>query len=236
MEQILIKYRLWIIIALAIISFSGIGTYFFLQTPSTQIDEFLAQETNDITQKEIVDIYVDIKGEVINPGVYSLKNGSIVNDIISLAGGLTKNAYVKNINLSKKLVDEQVVYIYSIKEFNSLKIKPQPSEVINCNPQTVYIDDCINIGAVDINTGDEDTYKPIITTDDDENDETTKIINLNTATQADLMTLTGIGETKAEDIIMYRLKNGPFKTIDELKNVSGIGDKTFDKIKHLITI
>jgi competence protein ComEA len=234
MEEILIKYRFWIISFLFLISFLGITTYFFIQEPSTRIDELLSQDTRSEIELEIVDIYVDVKGEVAKPGVYSLKIGSIVDDAIKTAGGLTKNAYVKNINLSKKLVDEQVLYIYSIKEYNNLKTKTKPTEIINCNPKTVYIDDCINIGAVNINDGKEETNT--IPVENETNEVISKIININTATQQELMTLTGIGEAKADDIIMYRLKNGPFKTIDELKNVSGIGDKTFDKIKDLITV
>ena len=59
---------------------------------------------------------------------------------------------------------------------------------------------------------------------------------LNTATKEELMTLSGIGESKAEAIIKYREDNGTFKTIEEIKNVSGIGDAAFEKIKDSITV
>lgn len=62
------------------------------------------------------------------------------------------------------------------------------------------------------------------------------MINLNTATAADLQKLNGIGEKKAEQIIAYRQEKGSFKSIDELKEVSGIGDKTFAAIKDQLTI
>ena len=61
-------------------------------------------------------------------------------------------------------------------------------------------------------------------------------VSINTATKEELMTLPGIGESKAKDIISYREKNGPFKTIEDLKKVSGIGDSIFAKIKENITI
>ena len=61
-------------------------------------------------------------------------------------------------------------------------------------------------------------------------------VNLNTATAADLQKLNGIGERKAEQIIAYREQKGGFKSIDELKEVSGIGDKTFDALKDQITV
>ena len=61
-------------------------------------------------------------------------------------------------------------------------------------------------------------------------------ININTATKEQLMTLPGIGEVKAQAIIDYRTKNGPFKSIHDIVNVSGIGEKTFEKIENLITV
>lgn len=61
-------------------------------------------------------------------------------------------------------------------------------------------------------------------------------INLNTASSAELDALPGIGTAYAQRIIEYRQSNGGFKSIDEIKNVKGIGDKTFDKLKDLITI
>ena len=61
-------------------------------------------------------------------------------------------------------------------------------------------------------------------------------ININTATQADLETIDGIGPALAERIIEYRKQNGKFKNIDELKSVKGIGDKKFESIQEKITI
>ncbi|SEF99209.1 competence protein ComEA [Eubacterium ruminantium] len=61
-------------------------------------------------------------------------------------------------------------------------------------------------------------------------------ININTADKNELMSLPGIGESRAADIISYREKNGGFKSIEEIKNISGIKDNIFDKIKDLITI
>lgn len=61
-------------------------------------------------------------------------------------------------------------------------------------------------------------------------------ININTATQADLETIDGIGPALAERIIEYRKQNGKFKNIDELKSVKGIGDKKFESIKEKITV
>lgn len=61
-------------------------------------------------------------------------------------------------------------------------------------------------------------------------------VNINTANEAELQTLTGIGESRAQAIIDYREENGRFKSIEDIKNISGIGDKMFEKIKEHITI
>lgn len=61
-------------------------------------------------------------------------------------------------------------------------------------------------------------------------------ININTAAKEALMELPGIGEVKAQSIIDYRTQNGPFTSIEEIQNVSGIGEATFEKLKELITI
>ena len=69
----------------------------------------------------------------------------------------------------------------------------------------------------------------------EDNNEIT-IVSINTASLEQLKTLPGIGESKANDIIKYREKEGNFKTIEDIKNVSGIGDSLFEKIKDYITV
>ena len=62
------------------------------------------------------------------------------------------------------------------------------------------------------------------------------LVNLNTATEADFQTISGIGQKRAQDIIAYRETNGRFKSVDDLKNVSGIGAKTLEKLKEYVTV
>ena len=65
---------------------------------------------------------------------------------------------------------------------------------------------------------------------------TTEIINLNTATAAQIGTLPGIGPKTADLIVQYRQKNGPFKKVEEIMNVRGVGEKSFLKLKGRITV
>ncbi len=164
---------------------------------------------------------VDIKGQVNNPGIYSLKEGSRVIDVIEASGGLTENANTTVINLSKKIEDEMVIIIYSNEEVNNFaKTKEVEKQVIeNCikkDENSLQNDACINQSNEQTNV--------------DNN-----LININTATQEELMTLPGIGESKAKDIITYRSENA-FTSIEDIKNVPGIGESLFAKIKENITV
>ena len=172
------------------------------------------QETNE-------KIKVDLKGEINNPGVYELTNQNNVIDAINMAGGLTNKSDTSNINLSKKLTDEMVIIVYSKAEINEMKNKDK----IVCPP-------CNNAC---VETKDEKA-KINITETKENKTETKEMININTANLEELQKLEGIGKAKAEAIIEYRNKNGNFKQIEEIKNVSGIGETAFEKIKNNITV
>lgn len=179
------------------------------------------KEVEEVEEK----IKVEIKGAVNGPGVYELNNDSRVIDIINLAGGLTENADISLINLSKKLTDEMVIIIYTreeIENYNNSKIKTEYVyiEVNNC-PDPIN-DACIK------------EYEEEKVNNDDSNED--KIININKASIEELTTLSGIGESKAKLIIEYREQNGNFKNIEELSNVKGIGESLIEKIKDNITI
>lgn len=182
--------------------------------------------------------YVDVKGEVKKPGVYEISNKSIINDVITLAGGFTKKAYTDNINLSKKVSNELVIYVYSETEFKKLNEEEKEVIIEECICEEYDITDCTNNGSSEIITNEEtntndDNANNINNNEPIEND--TKLININTASKDALMTLSGIGESKADAIIEYRNKT-KFNSIEDIKNVSGIGDSAFEKIKDFITV
>ena len=170
---------------------------------------------------------VDIKGEVNNPGIYTLDKSSRVVDVIEKAGGLSENANTTVINLSKKIMDEMVIIIYSNYEVENFKrTKELEKSLINScinGYESLKNDACMD---------DSDTEGD----DDNDNDNDNSKVSLNNSSKEELMTLTGIGEKKALDIIEYREKNNGFKNIEDIKNIKGIGDSIFDKIKDRLTL
>ncbi|MEE6658025.1 helix-hairpin-helix domain-containing protein [Pediococcus acidilactici] len=156
-------------------------------------------------------LMVDVKGAVKNPGVYEVKPGMRVVDGIELAGGLTKSADRKNINMALQLSDQQVVYI------------PIKGEIKDFGPKQL-MGSANNSGSASLASGSTSSSS------------TSDLVNINTADKAALLTLNGIGDKKADQIISYREERGGFKTIDDLKQVQGIGDKIFAGLKDSITV
>ena len=182
-------------------------------------NEIITKEVSEVAKQEEVKLYFDIKGSVKKPGVYEFTQGDRIVDAINKAGGLTKNATTNNLNLSKKLTNEMVIYVFNKNELTTTKAFEQVNNVAECKCETIEVNNC-----VDKNTTNEST-----------DNETTKI-NINTDSKEKLMTISGIGSSKADAIIEYRTKNGNFKTTEDIINVSGISKTIYDKIKDTITV
>ena len=160
---------------------------------------------------EMVSVY--ICGEVKNAGIYEAPKGVMLNDIIEAAGGLTEAASVKNINFVYQIECNMSIYIPSEDEIAEGFVG---GDVIR--QDGVYVWGASSSGG----TGEPSSGD-------------TKLININTATESELMSLPGIGEVTAKAIIDYREEN-PFKSIEDIKNVSGIGDSKYDRIKDYICV
>ena len=156
-----------------------------------------SDDNSDLETSSNNKIVVEIKGEVMNPDVYTLSEGSIIKDLIEVAGGLTKEADISNINRAKEIGNHELIIIRNINDVD-VEMEAENNEV---NEES---DD----GKVSINNSDI----------------------------AKLKEIPGIGEVKANSIILYREKNNGFKSIEELKKVDGIGEKTFEKIKDSIKL
>lgn len=194
---------------------------FFLSNLNGEHDEIIEEEIE--TEKSLS---IDIKGAVKNPGVYELKDGSVVKDAIDVSGGLLESANTEHINLSKKIVDEMVIIIYTNEEIQEMTEGSKSIKVVDkeCICPKIENNACI------------DNNNKYANISSEINQSTSNKISLNNASKEELMTLNGIGESKANAIIEYRNNNGLFKQIEDITNVKGIGNSVYEKIKDRLTL
>lgn len=162
-------------------------------------------------------IYVDVCGAVANPGVFQLAAGSRVFQAIEAAGGYLPEAALTCVNRAGVLTDGQQLYILTQEEMERQGL--DPAEMAGAS------DGQMNGSA---GTGQNTGMNAQVQQDNR--------ININTADEAQLTTLTGIGATRAQAIIAYREENGPFAAIEDIMNVQGIKEGTFAKIKDEIVV
>ncbi len=162
-------------------------------------------------------IYVDVCGAVANPGVFQLAAGSRVFQAIEAAGGYLPEAALTCVNRAGVLTDGQQLYILTQEEMERQGL--DPAEMSGAS------DGQMNGSA---GTGQNAGMTAQVQQDNR--------ININTADEAQLTTLTGIGATRALAIIAYREENGPFAAIEDIMNVQGIKEGTFAKIKDEIVV
>ncbi len=155
-------------------------------------------------------IFVDIGGEVAAPGVYEVTEGTRLFEVINRAGGLTDDADIDVINRAETVYDGQKILIASYEETKNGK-----------NAAGAGGGQTAGNGAGSAQGADN--------TDGEK-------VNINTADSAELQSIPGIGPSKADRIIEYRNTQGRFSTIDDIKNISGIGNKTFENIKKYIVV
>ena len=163
-------------------------------------------------------ILVHVSGAVNKEGIYELKENSRISDAIEKAGGLKEEADIQDINLAYKLEDGMKIHIPTKQEKEDAKEKN--SDISSSSGIKVDKEDSIQNDSKDKGGS---------------NGLNTKV-NINTATQAELETLPGIGSSTAMKIIQYRNEKGKFKKIDEVKEVSGMGKSKYEKIKNYINV
>lgn len=226
-----IKYIKWGLLFFVFFSLMSINCYqvYLLSREEDNNDIILENEVKEevVAEKkeEVIEkVKVDIKGAIKKPGVYELDSNSIINDVIKLAGGLKTNASTKYLNLSKKILDEMVINIYTESEVKKMK---EPVDVCEVKDQ-----DLTNCDDATIIVTNPDSNKEI----SNSNEVVDNKVSINDGTKEELMTLSGIGEVKAQAIIDYRNKNGKFSKIEDLMNVSGIGESTYNQIKDNIKL
>ena len=171
------------------------------------------QETEDISTESGSedfegDIYVDIGGEVINPGVYCVPSGTRLFQVVEEAGGLKETADIDSINQAEAVLDGQKIIIGSLDE---------SSPYYTGTSQSGQDVSSASAGAVRQTA---DGFK----------------VNLNKATLSDLQLIPGVGPSTAQKILDYRNSSGKFSSISDIKNIGGIGEKTYENMKDYIEV
>ncbi len=197
-----------IIIAVGIIAF-------YVYSKDNNYEEISTEEImvkNETQTEETTDtekIVVHIMGAVKNEGIVELNEGARVSDAINSAGGLAEDADMSKINLAYVLEDGVKIRIPSINDEHTEEyITTDGVEIVESSSQTTQ------------NGGNSKSG----------------LININTANETELDSLPGIGPSIAAKIINYREENGDFASIEDIKNVNGIGDSKFEELKDLICV
>lgn len=158
-------------------------------------------------------IFIDIAGEVKNPGVYEVTSDSRIFEAIEKAGGLTEKADTTNVNQAETVKDGQKI---SIPKKGATAQSNGGSGGESSQTTSAPASNAQNSAGTDPASGAK--------------------ININSADSSQLQTISGIGPSTAEKIIRYRTSKGAFKSIDDLKKVNGIGDKKLEKLRPYVTI
>lgn len=218
MQNINLKTKIIIAVGAIIIAIT-VGIYFYRTTKDNSEIEITednlttntaVENNNEIVEEENNTIVVHITGEINYPGVVVLKEGARVVDAIEAGGGETDKADLGSLNLAYMLSDGEKIYV------------PNKEETSQESQEREYI-----TSAKDNSEQSENGAKST---------GTNFKININTAKQEELTQITGIGESTAKKIIEYRTQNGKFKSIEDIKNIPGIGDSKFNAMKEEITV
>lgn len=177
-----------------------------IETLSTTEVTVDTKKEQENNESKSTKIYVDISGAVKQPGVYQLPEGSRLFDLLKQAGGLTEDAAIQTVNQAMIIQDQQKIIILTQDQAQSLDTENIP-----------------NNGHLEEKSAEKSP-------------KDAEKLNINQADLTQLQQLSGIGEKKAQAIIDYRNENGSFKTIEDLAKVTGIGEKTVEKLRDSITI
>jgi competence protein ComEA len=151
-------------------------------------------------------IQVDVAGAVLAPGVYVLPTGARAGDAITAAGGLAANADPASVNLARRLEDGEKLVAPTL-------APEQPAGFAVAAPAT---------------------FEGSGTRSSSLQGDGSGLIDINTANAQELEALPAIGPVTAQAIVDHRMANGPFRSIEDLVDVKGIGQATLDKIRDLI--
>ncbi len=168
---------------------------------------------------------VHVCGAVVNPGVYYLDSDSLKKDALDAAGGFVDGASLEYINLAQHIKDGEQIYFPFEDEVDLLEKQSDDNEAFD---DEAFDNEAYNESDSEAKGATDDLKQSSY--------DASGKLNINRANKEELMTLSGIGEAKAGAIISYRDEHGGFKSIEELKNITGIKDGVYNNIKDFITV
>ena len=171
----------------------------------------VAPEQTKAPQPTVADIRVQVSGAVLAPGVYAMAEGDRVMDAVAAAGGVKPGADLDAINLAQRVQDEAHYHV------------PLQGETPSSPPSPP------SIGNADSADGIRKAQIP-------QGRPTSALVDLNNAPSDELESLPGIGPALAARIIAHREANGPFESVDSIQDVPGIGPKTLESIRSIVTV
>lgn len=170
------------------------------------INDYQKEQDNQRENQQQTVCYVHICGAVNQPGVYAMQEGSRIYEVITMAGGFREDACGDYVNQAECISDGSQIYIPTMTEVAEKSVPVKGIEAEGL------------------------TEKQGMTSSED------GIVNINTATEAQLCTLPGIGSLKANSIILYREQTGGFHSTEDILKVDGIKNGTYQKIKDRIKV
>ena len=170
------------------------------------------KNNDQAAHKDPASIVVYVSGAVLHSGIFTLDADSRVADAIEAAGGLKDNAQQVSINLAAKLSDGQHVHVFAQGE------------------------SLVDVAGAENGSGSSGASSTNKDSADNQQGGRGEKINLNSATEEQLETLPHIGPVTAQKILQWRSDNGGFTSIDQLKEVPGIGEKTFSQMKSYVRV
>ncbi|MCR4590663.1 MAG: helix-hairpin-helix domain-containing protein [Lachnospiraceae bacterium] len=202
------------ILALAFVLYGCAGDEEIVINDAGEETDFISDESGNVSGTDVMaeaeteagSIFVYLVGAVNKPGVYEVPEGTRIFQVVDSAGGLREDAAAEALNLAAVLQDGAVIRVPDREEY-------EPYQAQNGTTR----------GDIDVQAGVDGSGN-------------CGLININTASVSELTTLNGIGESRAEAIVKYREENGAFGCIEDIKNVSGIKDGLFSKIRDKITV
>ncbi len=210
-----------------------------IKTPSAATDTTNRTRTQESGNKS-GKVFVDIGGEVRKPGVYSVSKSARIYEVVNKAGGLTSKAETSTINQAETVTDGQKITI------PSKNTQPAPGNASSAQNAGQSGSSGAPAGTSATAGTDSDSGSGTgtdisgsssgVAADSSGSASSSELININTADSTTLQQISGVGPVTAEKIIEYRTQNGAFKSAEDIKNVSGIGDKTYEKMKDHITV